>query len=95
MRITLIMLAILITASLSISVQGCTNVENGQITGGACLIKDLQNSREDNLLKDKEFKVFLYQEMDFIPFEQSNKLFPDNCLFGKCLYKQVLEKTLN
>ena len=95
MKIILVMLAIVITTSFAISVQGCTNIENGQITGGACSIKELQNLSENNSLNDKEIKVFPYQKRDLVPFEQDNELFPDDCFFGKCLYKQILKHSSN
>ena len=98
MKIVLIAFAIIILTSLVISVQGCSNINSGQITGGACSIKELKSPKESNFLFYNENDIFINYETDInlSPFKnKKNKLFKYDCLFEKCLYKQLLRKVLN
>lgn len=61
-----------------------------QITGGACSIKDLNNLESTRASKAKSMGA----ERDLRPVKinsQMPKQQSDDCIFGKCLYRQILE----
>lgn len=73
----------------------CTQNEAEVVTGGACSIKELQNLEKHRTEKSK---------MNFLPYGQRNlrpvrqqvqvmpKMGDDDCLFGRCLYKSLINK---
>lgn len=74
-------------------VYSCTQNE-GNITGGACSIKELQNLENS---KTSQEKVFFQSktERNLRPVRSNleiRQMPPEGCTFGRCLLKEVLNK---
>ena len=69
----------------------CTEGKNGEITGAACSIKELNNLETRNkILENGQTAKFNWT---FKPQKSNSELLrPDDkdCLFGMCLYKTIL-----
>lgn len=64
---------------------------NGQITGGACSIEELNNLENAKIQKGR-MNFLSKQERDlrpYRPFIESQK--SADCIFGNCLYKTILK----
>lgn len=75
------------------SVYACSQDTAGFLTGGACSVKELKNLEKTNVLQKR--KNFLPSgERNLRPVRQVPgvaKSDDDDCLFGMCLYKKILE----
>lgn len=74
-------------------VYSCSQTE-GNITGGACSIKDLQNLEKSNASQEKGF-FQLKPERNLRPVRSNpeiRQMPPEGCVFGRCFLKEVLEK---
>lgn len=64
------------------------------VTGGACSIKELQNLEKHRTEKSK-LNFLPYGQRNLRPVRQQVQQTPktgdDNCLFGGCLYKKLIE----
>lgn len=87
---TLVVLCVVLFGS---AVIACTQNSAEVITGGACSIKELKNL-EKNTTARKGIKFLPFTERNLRPvktlpvMEKSNN---DECLFGMCLYRRILE----
>lgn len=74
-------------------VYSCSQNE-GNITGGACSIKELQNLENSKTSQEKVF-FQLKPERNLRPVRSNTEIRqmpPEGCNFGRCLLKEVLEK---
>lgn len=63
---------------------------NGKMSGGACSIRDL-NNLENNANGDKA-NVLSRSQRDLRPVRPKSEMQKkDDCLFGMCLYKKILD----
>ena len=73
---------------------GCSQENSANITGGACSIKELNNlekSKNQQMDIDSKSKVGI----DLRPVRinpEIRKSEDSTCVFGKCLYKTILDK---
>lgn len=70
----------------------CVQNEAGVVTGGACSINELQNL-EKNRTEKRKMNFLPYGQRDLRPVRQQVQQMPktdDDCLFGKCLYKTLI-----
>lgn len=89
-------LVILGTVILASPVFACSNFENGQMTGAACSIKELQKQQETKVQYSRKDSQSQIKSFRIMPSTIQN---PDSsvydCLFGKCLYRQIIKDTTN
>lgn len=84
-------LVILCAVLCAISASACTQ-QNGSITGGACSIKEL--NLEKNKAENSKMRFLPYNERNLRPVKiriEMSKSTDDECLFGMCLYRQIME----
>lgn len=70
----------------------CTQTKES-MTGAACSIKEL-NSLETNKIMQKRANFSFYEEKDLRPVKVvpvMQNLYNDDCLFGMCFYRQILD----
>lgn len=75
-------------------VYSCSQTE-GNITGGACSIKELQNLEKNKTSQEKSFFQQSKPERDLRPVRSNpeiRQMPPEGCVFGRCLFKEVLNK---
>lgn len=75
-------------------VYSCSQTE-GNITGGACSIKELQNLEKSNSSQEKSFFQQSKPERDLRPVRSNpeiRQMPPEGCVFGRCFLKEVLNK---
>lgn len=86
--------AVFSLACSSTSVYACSQDTAGFMTGGACSIKELKNlEKTKNLQERKKSQSDIERNLRpvrQIPNEQ--KIINKNCLFGKCFYRQILDR---
>lgn len=66
--------------------------DSGNITGGACSIQEL--NLEKNRTENSRIRFLPYNERDLRPVKikvEIQKSTDDECLFGMCLYRQIIE----
>lgn len=67
----------------------------GNITGGACSIKELQNLENTRTSQEKSFFQTSKQERNLRPVKSNleiRQMPPEGCVFGRCLLKEVLSQ---
>lgn len=96
MKKILNILAILVAVIWASPVFACSNFENGQMSGAACSIKELQKQQETQVQRSRKVSPSQVKSFRIVPSTIQN---PDSnvydCLFGKCLYRQIIKDTTN
>ena len=72
---------------------GCAQV-TGNMTGGACSIKELQNLEKNKTSQERVyFQVKPERNLRPVKTNPEIRNMPiEGCLFGKCLMKEILDK---
>lgn len=88
-------LVIIFAMLFAVPTLACTQKMTGVITGGACSISEL-NNLERSKIKQGKMNSLPYGERYLRPVKivpVMSKSNNDNCLFGMCLYRNILKES--
>jgi hypothetical protein len=84
--------AILVSAAVFACSQEPVITRGGIVTGGACSINELNLEKNESVMKKADFLPSEENSLRSIKNQSTKPLSNDDgCLFGRCLYKQVIE----
>ena len=84
--------AILVSAAVFACSQDTVVTRGGIVTGGACSISELNLEKNKSVMKKADFLPLGEKSLNQVKTQPVKPLSNyDDCLFGRCLYKQIIE----
>lgn len=91
---TLVIIYVVLFATSTVLACSCSTNTTGVVTGGACSISELTNLEKYKAEKGK-WDFLAKPERNLRPVKPTleiHKINNENCLFGMCLYRTILEE---